>query len=146
MKTFILLVLLSTGMAVHADTSPLSFEINVEKSDHVVDASIESFTGDGFANLKIHSVLKGKNAPAIAKWLHQCVVKTMKESAEKDSRWIFCLSPNGDTVNAIYKIRTTKEGALECGIFEVEKHQIVWSPLETTQKRIADNAKKRTSK
>lgn len=135
MKQSVLFLLLMMCSFVRADATPLTLDECLVRSQHVVDATIESFTNEGFANLKVNTVLMGENAPIVAKWVHQCAVSTMREYGKVGSRWILCLAGKGESVLGLYEIRIADNGVAEFKSYDA-KWQIVWTPFDAITKKL----------
>lgn len=116
------------------DEAVLTFDQCLQSSSLIVDATIESFTEEGYANLKVHSVLKGGKSPTIVKWVHRCTVQSVRDFGKVGSRWIFCSSGDSSSVKGLFEVRTAKDGSQEYRTSQTESE---WISLAALKERLA---------
>lgn len=144
-------VLLTAAFCVSAHAAgsrPLGLTFGITRASHIVEATVESFTEEGFANIRITSELKGKNAPNILKrYTSGCFVYVAKTCLKKGERYIFLIYSDWNHMLLNIPIREI-EGKTECFVPEWKKGEYtsVWRSLADVKKHIADEIVKAPAK
>lgn len=134
MKYCVVVLLLAHSLSCRADTAILTFDQCLQFSPLIFDATIESFTAEGYANVKVHSVLKGEKSPTRVMWVNRCTILPVKSCGKEGSRWIFCGSGDGSSVKGMFEVRTTKDGTQE---YRTSQTEAEWISLAAVKQRMA---------
>lgn len=117
MKFAAVVTLFLLNYSAHALYLDPGLDANICLSSHILDATVESFTDAGSIRIKINSVLKGTEPPAILERHYGCRDQRMSRVTTLGKRYIFVVDREGKGVRAFMEVRTEK-GLDECYIWE----------------------------
>lgn len=138
MKAFVTALFLLLAFAMHADAKvvALSLDASARWAEHIVDATIEGFTDEGYAKLKIQAVYKGENPPLVAKFVRSCTRDTAKSCLAAGTRAIFFLTQNGGLITGTCALRQAADGTQECEEYKPATREKAWISIADFKKRV----------
>lgn len=141
MKPAVLIIILLLNCSAHALYRDPGLDVQIQASSHILDATVESFTGEGFIRIKVNSVLKGVEPPTTLERHYGCRDRRMSRMTNLGKRYIFVVDNAGKGVSTWMEVRS-ENGVDECYLSELSEEAGVrvtkekWVTVEALKQRI----------